>query len=131
MEYRTRCSGSTTCTPAEDLSAYWIPSLLQNGTVVDPSLSSPGNNHQPVTLARTGYDPATDATTYDVTVPTGVITLAFAFRNTAGAVKQVRLLGFELLRGQDPGVAQLAELTDLLERVGLLGRSSDDGTPAR
>jgi hypothetical protein len=27
----------TTCTPAEDLSAYWIPSLLQNGTVVDPA----------------------------------------------------------------------------------------------
>jgi hypothetical protein len=30
-------NSSTTCTPAEDLSAYWIPSLLQNGTVVDPS----------------------------------------------------------------------------------------------
>ncbi|WP_433728051.1 DUF1996 domain-containing protein [Actinoplanes sp. CA-051413] len=27
----------TTCTPAEDLSAYWIPSLLQNGTVIDPA----------------------------------------------------------------------------------------------
>ena len=28
---------ATTCTPAEDLSAYWIPSLLQNGTVIDPA----------------------------------------------------------------------------------------------
>jgi hypothetical protein len=27
----------TTCTPAEDLSAYWIPSLLQNGAVIDPA----------------------------------------------------------------------------------------------
>jgi hypothetical protein len=27
----------TTCAPAEDLSAYWIPSLLQNGTVIDPA----------------------------------------------------------------------------------------------
>jgi hypothetical protein len=30
-------NSGTTCTPAEDLSAYWIPSLLQNGTVVDPA----------------------------------------------------------------------------------------------
>ena len=28
---------ATTCTPAEDLSAYWIPSLLQNGAVIDPA----------------------------------------------------------------------------------------------
>ena len=27
----------TTCTPAEDLSAYWVPSLLQNGTRIDPA----------------------------------------------------------------------------------------------
>ena len=30
-------NSATTCTPAEDLSAYWIPSLLQNGTVIDPA----------------------------------------------------------------------------------------------
>jgi hypothetical protein len=30
-------NSGTTCTPAEDLSAYWIPSLLQNGTVIDPA----------------------------------------------------------------------------------------------
>jgi hypothetical protein len=29
-------NAATTCAPAEDLSAYWVPSLLENGTVVDP-----------------------------------------------------------------------------------------------
>jgi hypothetical protein len=28
---------ATTCAPAEDLSAYWIPSLFQNGTLIDPA----------------------------------------------------------------------------------------------
>jgi hypothetical protein len=29
-------AGSTTCTPKEDKSAYWVPSLLKDGKVVDP-----------------------------------------------------------------------------------------------
>ena len=29
-------AGSTSCKPAEDLSAYWIPSLFQDGKLIDP-----------------------------------------------------------------------------------------------
>lgn len=34
---RSLFAGATTCTPGQDHSAYWIPTLYQHGRVVDPS----------------------------------------------------------------------------------------------
>ncbi len=67
----------------------WSPSAP--GPRSAPSVVNLGS--QPaVKVTKTGYTAATGLTTYDVTVPSGVYTLALTFTHSGGGVKNIRLL---------------------------------------